>query len=138
MPRSAPAGHLLGTDPLGSQTHWDLTAFSCGFLNRGPYCLFSSLAQPLPYAYGVPGLQPKVAVARPLPWDHIQRNVSTIGIRFLVVLEKILLQCGDQLRRLCKTPLRTRVTVRSRKKRSAMLSHEALVGVKWGWNRGGA
>jgi hypothetical protein len=40
--------------------------------------------------------------------------------------------------RLCKPPLRTRVTVRSRKKRSAMLSHEALVGVKWGWNRGGA
>jgi hypothetical protein len=30
------------------------------------------------------------------------------------------------------------VTVRSRKKRSAMLSHEALVGVKWGWKRGGA
>ena len=63
-------------------THWDLTAFSCGFLNRGPYCLFSSLAQPLPYAYGVPGLQPKVAVARPLPWDQIPRNVSTpTGLR---------------------------------------------------------
>jgi hypothetical protein len=30
------------------------------------------------------------------------------------------------------------VTVRSRKKRSAMLSHAALFGVKWEWKLGGA
>ena len=40
--------------------------------------------------------------------------------------------------RLCKTPRRPRVTVRSRKKRSAMLSHAALFGVKWEWKLGGA
>jgi hypothetical protein len=57
-------------------------AFSCGFLNCCPYWLFSSVSQPLPYAYGVPVLQPKVAVARPLPWDHIPPNLSTpTGLR---------------------------------------------------------
>jgi hypothetical protein len=35
-----------------------------------------------------------------------------------------------------KTPRRRRFAVRSRKNRSTMLSHEALVGVKWMWNRG--
>ena len=50
------------------QTTWDLSAFFRGFLNSCPDWLFSALAQPLPYAYGVPVLQPRVAVPRPLPW----------------------------------------------------------------------
>ena len=37
---------------------------------------------------------------------------------------------------LLKMPARTRRVVRSRKKRSTMFSHEALVGVKWRWKRG--
>lgn len=40
------------------------------------------LARPLPYANGAPVLQPRVAVARPLPLDHVPRNDSTpTGLR---------------------------------------------------------
>jgi hypothetical protein len=53
-------------------------------------------------------------------------------------LEKLLFSAAISSGRLWKTPLRTRVPVRSRKKLSAMLSHEALAGVKWEWKRGGA
>jgi hypothetical protein len=46
--------------------------------------VFRPSARPLPYAHGVPGLQPRVAVARPLPWDHVPRNDSTpTGLRLI-------------------------------------------------------
>jgi hypothetical protein len=82
--RTSPARDTCGWRRVicWGQTNWDLTAFSCGFLNCRPYLLLYALAQPLPNAYGVPVLQPKVAVARPLPWEHIPRNVSTpTGLR---------------------------------------------------------
>jgi hypothetical protein len=82
--RTSPARDTCGWRRVicWGQTNWDLTAFSCGFLNCRPYWFFYALAKRLPNAYGVPILQPKVAVARPLPWDHIPRNVSTpTGLR---------------------------------------------------------
>jgi hypothetical protein len=53
-------------------------------------------------------------------------------------LENLLLQCGDQLRQAVEDPTPHARDGEIAKKRSAMLSHEALVGVKWGWKRGGA
>jgi hypothetical protein len=57
------------------------------------------------------------------------------GLRFFVVLEKILLQRGDQLRQAVEDPTPHARDGEIAKKRSAMLSREALVGVKSGWKR---
>ncbi len=48
----------------------------------GTVCRSPSNAPFPPYANGVPVLQHKVAVVRPLPWDHVPRNDQTpTGLR---------------------------------------------------------
>jgi len=61
--------------------------------------------------------------------------VQTKGVG-LVVVNEVHFERGDQVRDTVKDAPRRRFSVRSRKKRSTMLSQEALVGVKWRWKRG--
>ena len=52
------------------------------------------------------------------------------GRGMLVVLGDVVVNGGDELVTLRNTPRRRRLTVRSRKNRSTMFSHDAEVGVK--------